>query len=43
MASIETRTIAIRSGVATIRAALPSDAAATIALRVAMAQETAFL
>lgn len=43
MASIETRTMAIRSGMATIRAAQPADAAATIALRVAMAQESDFL
>src|SRR5688572_16590455 len=43
MASIEARTIAIRSGVATLRAAEPADAAASIALRVAMAQESDFL
>jgi RimJ/RimL family protein N-acetyltransferase len=43
VASIESKTIAIRSGMTTIRVAQPSDAAATIALRVAMAQESEFL
>ena len=43
MASIETRTIPIRSGIATIRVAEAADAAATTALRVAMADESEFL
>jgi RimJ/RimL family protein N-acetyltransferase len=43
VATIRARTITIRSGSATIRVAEPADAAATIALRVAMAQETEFL
>lgn len=43
MATIETRILAIRSGTATIRVAEPADAEATIALRLAMTQETEFL
>jgi RimJ/RimL family protein N-acetyltransferase len=43
MATIEARITAISSGTATIRVAAPADAAATIALRVAMAEETDFL
>jgi RimJ/RimL family protein N-acetyltransferase len=43
MATIEARITAISSGTAMIRVAEPADSAATIALRVAMAQETDFL
>jgi RimJ/RimL family protein N-acetyltransferase len=43
MATIELEKLDIRSGTATIRVAEPADAAATVALRVAMAQETEFL
>jgi RimJ/RimL family protein N-acetyltransferase len=43
VASIEARTVAISAGSALLRVAEPADAAATIALRVAMAQESEFL
>lgn len=43
MAIIAARTVAVRSGSATIRVTGPADAAATIALRLTMAQETEFL
>ncbi|HKO92423.1 MAG TPA: GNAT family N-acetyltransferase [Polyangiaceae bacterium] len=43
MATVATRVVPIRSGTATIRPAEPADAGATIALRLAMAQETEFL
>jgi RimJ/RimL family protein N-acetyltransferase len=43
MAIIEPRTFDVRSGSATIRVTDSTDAAATIALRLAMAQETEFL
>lgn len=43
MATIEARALAVRSGTARIRVTEPADAEATIALRVAMAQETEFL
>ena len=43
MASIEARVFASRSGSATIRAIDPSDAEATIALRLALAKESEFL
>jgi RimJ/RimL family protein N-acetyltransferase len=43
MATIEPRITAVSAGTATIRVAAPADAAATIALRVAMAEETDFL
>jgi RimJ/RimL family protein N-acetyltransferase len=43
MAIIEPRVFGVRSGTAAIRVAEPADARATIALRLAMAQETEFL
>jgi RimJ/RimL family protein N-acetyltransferase len=43
VAATEARTIAISSGSATIRVSEPADAAAIIALRVSMAQESEFL
>jgi GNAT superfamily N-acetyltransferase len=43
MANIEPRVLGVRSGTATIRVMEPRDAGATIALRMAMAQETEFL
>jgi len=43
VATTEARTIAISSGRATIRVSAPADAAAIIALRVTMAQESEFL
>jgi len=43
VARIEAKTIEISAGTATIRVAEPADAAATIALRVAMALESEFL
>jgi RimJ/RimL family protein N-acetyltransferase len=43
VATTEARTIAINTGSAIIRVAEPADAAATTALRVAMAQESEFL
>jgi RimJ/RimL family protein N-acetyltransferase len=43
MAFIEPRTVAVRSGTATIRVTDSTDAGATIALRQAMARETEFL
>jgi RimJ/RimL family protein N-acetyltransferase len=43
MASIEPRVVGVRSGTATIRVTDSTDAGATIALQLAMAQETEFL
>ena len=43
MATTEARTISLSAASATIRVTEPADAAATIALRVAMAQESEFL
>jgi RimJ/RimL family protein N-acetyltransferase len=43
MATIEPRLFSVKSGTATIRVTESTDAAATIALRLAMAQETEFL
>lgn len=43
MASIEPRVVGVRAGAATIRVTDSTDAGATIALRLAMAQETEFL
>lgn len=43
MGTLESRTVSIRGGSAIIRAAEPGDAAATVALRAAMAQESEFL